>query len=131
MVKRSLLEYMKFFFKVSTMCRSNLFRYFWKEKSFFQLPAGDATVKLFEMFIIYCSVRVKTEKLYLLIYREKFANSNGRMLSLQRKSFSSKFSRCVDHSFQGMVKLSLFTHHSEMIVRCLSSSVAHYETNNK
>ena len=48
LVSWSLFEYIKFFFKVSTMCRSNLFRYICKEKCyFFQLRVGDATVKLF------------------------------------------------------------------------------------
>ena len=48
LVNWSLFEYIKFFFKVSTMCRSNLFRYVCKEKVlFFQLRVGDAIVKLF------------------------------------------------------------------------------------
>lgn len=52
MVKCSLLEKRKTFFKLSTMCRSNLFR----NSNF------DANVKLFEMFIIFCVVTARTEK---------------------------------------------------------------------
>ena len=37
MVKWSLFGWIKLFFKVSTMCRSNLFRYFGKEKVFFSI----------------------------------------------------------------------------------------------
>ena len=64
MVKNIYFRIKKIFLQVSTMSRSNLFRYFCKEKNiFFQLGARDATVKLFEMFIIYCSVAVRTEKI--------------------------------------------------------------------
>ena len=56
MVKWSLFGWIKLFFKVSTMCRSNLFRYFGKEKVFFfnHLPETPLW-SYFKMFIIYCS----------------------------------------------------------------------------
>ena len=47
MVRWSIFKWIKFFFKVSTMYRSNLFTFSARKKSLFQLRAGDATVKLF------------------------------------------------------------------------------------
>ena len=46
------------------MCRSNLFRYFCKEKSFSNyLP--ETPLDYFAMFIIYCIVTVSAEKNYM------------------------------------------------------------------
>ena len=56
MVKWSLFGWIKLFFKVSTMCRSNLFRYFGKEKVFFFNHVPETPLwSYFKMFIIYCS----------------------------------------------------------------------------
>ena len=73
MVRWSIFKWIKFFFKVSTMYRSNLFTFSARKKSLFQLRAGDATVKLFSRCLssIVMSELVRTEKkLYLRIYWE-------------------------------------------------------------
>ena len=66
MVKCSLF---KFFFKISTMCRSNLFRYFCKEKSCFQFRAGRRHCEIiFECLSSFEVSRQELKKLYFRIY---------------------------------------------------------------
>ena len=129
MVKWSLFESMKFVFKVSTICRSNLFRYFCKgEVFFFQLLAWDAIMKLFwDVYHLYCCVTVRTEKIVSLDLLEIirwFKRQNA--LSFKEKFFlyifMMRWSPLLRHFCKE--KLSFLTRHSEMIVRCLSSSAA-------
>ena len=47
------------------MCRSNLFRYIFKEKSFFFFSITCWTRHYFVIFFIYCSVSVRIEKNYI------------------------------------------------------------------
>ena len=118
------------------ICRSNLFRYFCKEKVFFfSIKCRRRYCDYFEMFINFCSVTVRTKKNYIF-------RSTGNNLQIQtvrcslfkEKNFPPNFQdRPISRSrtfLQGKA-FSFLTRHSEMIVRCLSSSVRHCETNDK
>ena len=66
MVKCSLF---KFVFKISTMCRSNLLRYFCKEKSCFQFRAGRRHCEIiFGCLSSFEVSRQELKKLYFRIY---------------------------------------------------------------
>ena len=128
MVKWSLFESMKFVFKVSSICRSNLFRHFCKGEVFFFNYLHETPLwNYFEMFIIYCCVTVRTEKIVSLDLLEIirwFKRQNA--LSFKEKFFlyifMMRWSPLLRHFCKE--KLSFLTRHSEMIVRCLSSSAA-------
>ena len=100
MVKWSLFESMKFVFKVSSICRSNLFRHFCKGEVFFSITCMRRHYEIILRCLSSIVVsRLELKKLYLGIYWKLFPDSNAKMLSLSRKSFSSIFSWCADHHF--------------------------------
>ena len=79
------------------------------------------------MFIIYCSVTVRTEKIVSLDLLEIirwFKRQNA--LSFKEKFFLYIFMMRWSPLLRRFCKekLSFLTRHSEMIVRCLSSSAA-------
>ena len=118
------------------ICRSNLFRYFCKEKVFFfSIKCRRRHCDYFEICINFCSVTVRTKKNYIF-------RSTGNNLQIQTVRCSLSKEKNFPPNFQdGPISrsrtflqgkaFSFLTRHSEMIVRCLSSSVRHYETNDK
>ena len=87
------------------------------------------------MFINFCSVTVRTKKNYIF-------RSTGNNLQIQTVRCSLSKEKNFPPNFQdGPISrsrtflqgkaFSFLTRHSEMIVICLSSSVRHYETNDK
>ena len=110
---------------VPSMCRSNLFRYIFKEKSFFFLITSW-THHYFVIFIIYCSVSVRIEKNY--IYWSTGNNSLIQTVKysfFNEKNFLLNFYDAPITPFKTFLKgeAFFFLRHSEMIVRCSLSHV--------
>ena len=128
MVKWSLFESMKFVFKVSSICRSNLFRHFCKGEVFFSITCMRRHNEIILRCLSSdCSVTVRTEKIVSLDLLEIirwFKRQNA--LSFKEKFclyiFMMRWSPLLRHFCKE--KLSFLTRHSEMIVRCLSSFAA-------
>ena len=109
------------------MCKSNLFIYFFKEKSCFNyMPETPLSVIFFQTFIIFFfSVTARSENNYN--FGSIGHNSLIQTLNVlsSKKKISSKFSWFADHTLKIFLqeKFCFFMHHPEMILRCLTSYV--------